>query len=181
MLFRELETDRLLLKNISSDDREFIFSQFSDDEVNKFLFDAEPLVDIQGADEIIDFYIQPEARCQHRWILVKKDDGTKIGTCGFHCWDKEIGTCDVGYDLKTVYWGKGYMNEAMKAIISFAFSEMKIRRINACIYPDNHRSASLAEKLGFSFKGQFKNELFRGKEYEHKIFVLDNSNVHFFN
>lgn len=65
MLFRELETDRLLLQNISSDDREFIFSQFSDEEVNRFLFDAEPFVDIHGAAEIIDFYIQPEPKRQH--------------------------------------------------------------------------------------------------------------------
>ena len=108
MLFRELETDRLLLKNISSDDREFIFSQFSDSKVNEFLFDAEPLIDIQGADEIIDFYIQPEPRWQHRWILVKKDDGIKMGTCGFHCWDIDSEACDVGYDLKQVYQGKGY-------------------------------------------------------------------------
>jgi ribosomal-protein-alanine N-acetyltransferase len=173
MLFREIETDRLLLKNISSDDREFIFSQFSDDEVNKFLFDAQPLIDIHGADEIIDFYIQPEPRWQHRWILVKKEDGTKIGTCGFHCWNINCGTCDVGYDLKSAYWSKGYMSEAMKAIISFPYNEMKIKRINACISTDNHRSISLAERLGFNFNGQIKNELFRGKEYEHKIFILD--------
>ena len=173
MLFHELETNRLLLKNISSDDREFIFEQFSDEEVNKYLFDAEPLVDIRGADEIIDFYVQPEPRQQHRWILVKKDTGAKIGTCGFHCWDINNETCDVGYDLKAEYWNKGYMSEAMKEIISFANSNMKIKRINACIYTNNHRSISLAQKLGFNFCGQMKNELFRGKEYEHKIFVLD--------
>ena len=94
MIFREIETERLLLKNISSDDREFIFSQFSDSEVNKFLFDAEPLVDIHGADEIIDFYVRPEPKWQHRWILVKKDDAEKIGTCGFHCWDINSETSD---------------------------------------------------------------------------------------
>lgn len=65
------------------------------------------------------------------------------------------------------------MSEAMKAIISFASNEMKVKRINACIYTDNHRSISLAQKLGFSFNGQMKNELYRSKEYKHKIFVLD--------
>ena len=61
----------------------------------------------------------------------------------------------------------------MCAIISFANNEMKIKRINACIFTDNLRSISLAQKLGFNFYGQMKNELFRGKEYEHKIFILD--------
>ena len=38
MFFKELETDRLFLKNISSDDREFIFTVFSNDDVKKYLF-----------------------------------------------------------------------------------------------------------------------------------------------
>ncbi|MCL2774858.1 MAG: hypothetical protein FWD71_16150 [Oscillospiraceae bacterium] len=50
MLFNELETNRLSLKNISLNDREFIYKQFSDDITNRYLFDEEPLTDIQGAD-----------------------------------------------------------------------------------------------------------------------------------
>jgi hypothetical protein len=43
MLFTCLNTERLLLKNIAEDDKEFIFSQFSNDSVNRHLFDAEPM------------------------------------------------------------------------------------------------------------------------------------------
>lgn len=176
MIFRELETKRLLLKNISPDDRDFIFSQFSDDKINRYLFDAEPLINTQGADEIINFYLQSEPRLRHRWILVKKDDANKIGTCGFHCWDTDNHACDIGYDLKEAYWGNGYMTEAIQAIITFAQKEMNIKRINACIYPNNQRSTSLAERFGFIFSGQTKNEIFRDKAYEHKIYTL-NCNV----
>ncbi|MCD8502522.1 MAG: GNAT family N-acetyltransferase [Bacillaceae bacterium] len=87
MFYTNLETDRLLLKNIDSADREFIFSQFSDDDTNEYLFDAESLTDISEADEIIDFYLQPEPRAQHRWIILRKVDRVKIGTCGVHCWN----------------------------------------------------------------------------------------------
>lgn len=173
MFFRELETDRLYLKNISTNDREFIFAQFSNNEVNRYLFDAEPLADVYSADEIIDFYMQPEPRAQHRWILVRKGDGIKIGTCGFHCWDKSNGYCDIGYDLYPNYWGKGYMIEAVRAICTFARSDMKVRGINACIYTDNDKSVKLVEKLGFAFNGQIKDEIFCGERYLHKILTLD--------
>lgn len=173
MFFRELETDRLFLKNISLNDREFIFAQFSNNKVNRYLFDAEPCIDIQGADEIIDFYIKPEPRTQHRWIIVRKEDGAKIGTCGFHCWDNLKGYCDVGYDLDPDFWGKGYMSEAMREILTFARCDMKIRHIDACIYPDNHASINLAEKFGFVFTGKMKDEIFRGQKYPHKIFALE--------
>lgn len=170
-VFRELETERLILKSISHEDRDFILSQFSNHEINRYLFDAELLVDIQGADEIVDFYVRPEPRGQHRWILVKKDDSRKIGTCGFHCWDKLTGQCDVGYDLAPDYWGEGYMSEAMHAILAFAHDEMRVRRINACIYVENDKSISLVEKLGFVFSGQMKDESFRGSRYPHKVYV----------
>jgi len=172
MLFRELETDRLFLKNISAEDREFILAVFSNDDVNRFLFDAEPLNDIYAADELIDFYTQEEPRGHHRWVLVRKDDEVKLGTCGFHCWDKRAGCCDVGYDLLPDFWGHGYMFEAIRAIIDFAANDMDIKHINACIYVDNEKSVSLAEKCGFDFTGQMKDEVFRGEKYPHKIFTL---------
>jgi len=173
MLFKDVETDRLFLKNISSEDIDFIYMHFSNNEVTQYLFDAEPLTDIQGADEIIKFYLQPEPRNLHRWILVKKDDGVKIGTCGFHCWNHSIGCCDIGYDLFPDFWSKGYMYEAIQAVIAFAKNEMNIKKINACIYTENVKSIKLAEKCGFIFTGQMKDEIFRDNAYPHKILTLN--------
>ena len=76
------------------------------------------LDEIQKADDIIALFLQPEPRLQHRWILVRKADSLKLGTCGFHCWDKLKCSCDVGYDLYPDFWGKGYMREAVQAIIT---------------------------------------------------------------
>ena len=173
MSFRELETDRLFLKNVSRNDREFLLAQFSNGEVNRYLFDAEPLADVSGADGIIDFYVQPEPRAQHRWILIRKDGGARIGTCGFHCWDRSRGRCEIGYDLFPDYWGRGYMTEALKAICSFAVSDMKVRSIGAAIYVGNGRSVRLAERLGFVSTGEARDEIFRGERYRHLIYTLD--------
>ena len=176
MLFNNLETERLLLKNINIDDRDFIFSQFSDDVVNKYLFDAEPVTDMQGADEIITFYIKPEPRLQHRWVILRKSDGMKMGTCGFHCWDQSNCKVEVGYDLKEEFWGNGYMQEAMKKIIEFAMNEMKVKKIIACIYINNQKSIRLAENLGFVLSSS-SYEVFRGNKYLHNIYSLYLTNL----
>ena len=173
MFFKELETNRLFLKSISPEDREFIFTVFSNDIVNEYLFDAEPLTDIQEADEIIGFYIQEEPREQQRWVLVRKSDGVKLGTCGFHCWDKSKSCCDVGYELLSDFWGMGYMNEAIQKILEFAQNDMKVSYINACIYVNNENSIKLIEKHGFIHKGEMKDEIFREEKFPHKIFTLD--------
>lgn len=173
MFFYEIETERLRLKNISFEDREFILNEFSNDSINRFLFDAEPLNNLEEADEIISFYLQPEPRMQHRWILTLKNNNEKIGTCGFHCLD-EISRCvDIGYDLQEEYWGQGLMSEAIGAILDFAKNEMKIQQIYAHIYVDNVKSIRLVEKFGFTFDGKTETCLFRNKQYLHNIYSLD--------
>ncbi len=173
MFFHEIETDRLLLKNISYEDREFILNQFSNDNINRYLFDAEPLKTLTEADELINYYLQPEPRAQHRWILTLKSDSTKIGTCGFHCWDTVIDCVDVGYDLQPEYQGQGFMSEALCAILDFAKNEMKVSRVNAHIYIDNIESIRLAERFGFTFHGETEICLFRNQQYLHNIYSLD--------
>ncbi len=173
MLFRELETERTYLKNISAADREFLYRHFSHAAVNTYLFDAEPPANLNEADAIIALYTAPEPRTLHRWILARKEDGVKLGTCGFHCWEKTESCCDVGYDLFPEYWGNGYMHEALREILRFARTDMSIKKIHACIYPDNHASIRLAEKNGFIFSGAMKDEIFRGKRYPHMMFTLD--------
>ncbi len=171
MFFENLETYRLYLKNIDISDKEFIFSQFSDDTVNRYLYDAEPLSDISEADEIIEFYTEPEPRIQNRWIIIRKSDNKKMGTCGFHCWDKKLGRVEAGYDLKEEFWGNGYMQEAMKEIINFAKNQMHVNEISACISTENQKSIRLAENLGFVFSSS-STVIFREKEYPHYIYSL---------
>lgn len=75
----DLKTPRLLLRGIAPEEREFVFRLFSDEGVNRYLFDAEPMVSVAEADDIIAFYRQPEPRAQHRWVLVRTIDGVPMG------------------------------------------------------------------------------------------------------
>lgn len=172
LFFTGLETARIRLKNISADDRDFIFEQFSNDKVNQYLYDEEPVKSMAEAEGIIASFTGPEPRNRHRWVLVRKQDGIKMGTCGFHFWKDAEGTAEVGYDLFPDFWGHGYMTEAMQTVIRFAAEHMKVRRIDAEIHPDNLKSVALAEKLGFKFCGQTHTLIFRETPYLHRIYSL---------
>ena len=173
MFFIELETQRLLLKNIGYEDAEFMYKEFSTDEVNTYLFDAEPISSLEEAMELIDFYVQDEPRDQHRWILILKELNEKIGTCGFHSWNRRFGSVEIGYDLQPDLWRKGYMSEALSEIISFAKNEMKVKSITANIAQDNAASMGIAAKLGFHRTENTYFEDFRGRKYLHYIYQLD--------
>ena len=159
------------MRGIGSEDSSFLLAQFSNEDINRYLFDAEPLSNLQEAEEIITFYTQPEPRNQQRWVLERKSDGASLGTCGFHCWDPNHGTVEMGYDLAKEYWGQGYMYEALRAILEFAHREMNVNQVDAHIYTENRRSIALVEKLGFVITGE-KTEHFRNEEYLHHVYSL---------
>lgn len=112
-------------------------------------------------------------KSRHRWIIVLKENNEKIGTCGFHCWDTDKHKIEVGYDLQPEYWRKGYMSEALTAILAFSKKELETTKVIARIYPDNIASINIAKKVGFVRTGEQYYEIFRGKKYLHDIYVLE--------
>lgn len=172
-MFKELETKRLRLKNIGYEDADFVYKEFSTDEVNNYLYDAEPISSTAEAKQLIEFYTQEEPRNQHRWIIIMKDTNEKIGTCGFHCWDRMNGIVEIGYDLQPDYWRKGYTSEALEEIIKFAKNEMNVISIIAHIAERNIASIQSVIKLGFYKTNDTYFEEFHEKRYLHYIYQLD--------
>lgn len=170
-MFTDIETNRLVLKCIDSSDRDFIFEEFQNDFINRYLYDEEPMTDISQADELIDFYTMAEPRKQNRWVLIDKITNSKLGTCGFHVWNPDKKEVEIGFELLEQYNGKGYMLEAVEAIIEFARREMKVERINAIVYIENSSCIKLLERLGF-IKVCEEDAEFRGQIYLHNVYVL---------
>jgi ribosomal-protein-alanine N-acetyltransferase len=59
----------------------------------------------------------------------------------------------LGYWVGAPYAGQGYMREGMQQVLRFAFSELRLHRVEANIQPANKRSLTLAQKSGFRREG----------------------------
>jgi [ribosomal protein S5]-alanine N-acetyltransferase len=170
--FRDLTTKRLFLRAITSADTDLFFQEFSDPVVNEFIFDAEPCRSLDDARKWIDWYTN-DVPDHHRWVLVSKETGLRLGTCGFHKWDSSNNSTELGFEMLPEYWGKGYMAEAVTEALGFAFYIMKIRRVYATTYVANLRSQRLLEKLGFNQEGRLKDYFFfHGKYYDQFLYSL---------
>lgn len=67
--------------------------------------------------------------------------------------------CFLGYGLAAEAQGRGYMLEAVKAAVAFAFEELGLHRVVANYMPHNRRSARVLRDAGFQVEGYFVSYL----------------------
>lgn len=171
--FPNLETDRLILRNVGNEDIDFIYRLFSNEKVCEFLYDEELFTTRNEATEFVEWNSNPEEKGFNRWILVEKNNQQQIGTCGYDSWDRTNQIAEIGYDLWPEYWGQGYMKEGLIVAIESGFNYMALNRINAFVALENINSIKLLEKLGFKNEGIYRDKhFFRGKYYDHYSFSL---------
>ena len=113
------------------------------------------------------------------WLFLKEDNlfSEIIGDIGFSgiVQAESFLSCHVGYKLNKNHTHKGYMQEALKAAVDYAFIKMKMHRIEANIRPMNVDSIKLIEKLGFQKEGLSPEFLkINGKWEDHFRYALIN-------
>ena len=89
------------------------------------------------------------------WAIREKASGKVIGSIGLEP-DKRrenVNSREMGYSLAKESWGKGYMTEAARAVIDYAFEELDLVVLAICTGPENNRSQRVIEKCGFKFEG----------------------------
>jgi ribosomal-protein-alanine N-acetyltransferase len=167
-----LETQRLQLRPLMLSDVDFVFQHFSDPEVTRYLLDEAPLQQREEAQQLIEFFTNPQ-QTSNRWGLWHKADARLIGTCGYHHWDKQRLRAEIGYDLSPTYWLQGLMAEAVRAALDYGFAQMKLHRVEALVYVGHPRSARVLEKLGFQREGTLRDYFtLNGQFYDHWMYSL---------
>ncbi|MDF1545419.1 MAG: GNAT family N-acetyltransferase [bacterium] len=77
--------------------------------------------------------------------------------------------CYLGFAIDQAEQGNGYMSEALKPSIQFAFTQLKLHRIMANYMPQNLAGARVLEKLGFTVEGTAKAYLKIAGQWEDHI------------
>ncbi len=111
--------------------------------------------------------------------IFKKAEGELIGTIGLtNIVYGPFRSCFLGYKLNGRDQGKGYMGEALDAIVEFAFEELMLHRLEANVMPRNRRSQRVLQKRGFRSEGVSKRYLqINGVWEDHEHYVLLNEDL----
>lgn len=85
------------------------------------------------------------------WPVVLKEDHRVIGECGVARIPGHEPDIEIAWIFNTAYHGRGYATEAARAVMDFAFSELRIARLYALIDRFNAPSISVANRLGMRY------------------------------
>lgn len=99
------------------------------------------------------------------WGIALNENDKVIGTIGFMWIQPENAAAEVGYSLSRKYWNKGYMTEALKALMKYGFDEMKLNRIEAMHETSNPASGAVMRKCGMKLEGTMRSKLFNKGKY----------------
>ena len=165
-LFPTLETPRLKLRELTVEDAPAVLCIHGDAEAMRY-FGTDPLQELSEAQKLIEKFSswRTAANPGVRWGLEEKAAGTLVGTCGLFAWNREWRKCSTVFELNAQARGKGLMQEALCAALSWGFAEMQLNRIEAQIHPQNQPSLKLVERIGFRREGLLREVARWGEEF----------------
>ncbi len=145
-----IETERLLLREITLDDKEGLFKLYSNLEVQKYT--GEPLVDsMEEMEKAIRVRISDYKKYGYgRWATFLKSGMKFVGWAGL-AYLPEFDEIDLGYRFLPEYWGIGIATEASQAILTYGFDQLKLKKIIAIAMKENKASFKVMEKIGMEF------------------------------
>lgn len=110
------------------------------------------------------------------FVICLKESGEIIGEVHlFEVVRGNIQGCWIGYFLDKEQNGKGYMSEAVKLVVDYAFQQLKFHRIEAGVMPHNIGSIKVLLKAGFYKEGLAKkNVKINGRWEDHQTLAIIN-------
>jgi len=173
--FPNLETERLILRRVSTDDINEIFALRSNPETMKYI--PRPLVtneeEALAHFKMIDDKIETNEGIN--WAITLKGNNTMIGLIGHYRIKPEHYRAEVGYMILPEYHGKGITTEAVQCVIAYGFNTMQLHSIEGVIDPENGASEKVLQKCGFVKEAHFKeNEYFDGKFIDAVVYSILN-------
>ncbi len=144
-----IETRKLIIRKVSQNDLDDLYSICSDSELMKFVGDGNPLSK-QQTQKWIDVTLSNYAsKGFGMYGVIDKEAGAFIGYCGL-VFSTDINDYELIYALSKGYWGRGLATEVAKHLVEFAFSVLDMGHIYASIDPENKASERILSKLGFA-------------------------------
>lgn len=156
-----LETERLILRKATMEDVNDLFYIQLDPDLRRYIGQTKLGKSIDREQyffsKVLDNYRELNF---YRWTIVKKEENLVIGSIMLNILDEKGKIGGIDYYLRKDHWNNGYMTEAAKRVIDFAFNDIKLNRIEAGGSINNPGTYKVLEHIGLKYEGLRKQGYF---------------------
>jgi RimJ/RimL family protein N-acetyltransferase len=147
-----IETERLQLRRLSTDDAEFILRLLNEPSFIQNIADR----GVRTVDDARGYIVKGPITSYEKfgfglWMIETKSPIAPIGICGL-LKREVLDDVDIGYALLPEFWSQGYALESASAVLSYASERLGLKRVVAVTNSDNQSSIRLLEKIGFKYE-----------------------------
>ncbi len=159
----DLKSNRLRLEKVGLRHKsEAYLSWLNDQEVYKYLESGGNY----SMNQLEDYLARAEANENLLfWAIIRKDSGEHIGNIKIDPVHKVHNRGEYGILIgDKSSWGKGFAKEASLAVLSFAFTQLQLRKVTLGVVEENVAAVRLYEKMGFVTEGRhIDHSMYDGK------------------
>lgn len=168
-----LETERLILRPSQIEDAGFLLKLLNSPKWLEYIGDRNVRTIAEAETYIAERMLpQYETFGYGNFMVIRKEDGAKIGNCGLYNREGLEGV-DIGFAFLPEYLGQGYGYESASCVLDAGFNRFNISKIQAITVKANIASQKLIEKLGLVYQKIIR---LPNDPEELMLYALDNPN-----
>ena len=147
-----LRTPRLVLRSAARSDLADYHALLLDSPASRF--GQKPPASVEQTEERLARLLARQAAGELlNWCIAEAPGGPILGYVCLVRIDHAHRRSEVGYQLRSDHWGKGFMTEAVARVAVHAFETLGFHRLEGHTHPENQASIRVLERCGFRFEG----------------------------
>lgn len=152
--FQKIETERLVLRKLEISDADIITKYAGDRKISEFTLNIPfPYLEKDAVWWINNSFKGFEENTHYTFGIYLKD--TKEFRISLLL-DMKNSRASLGYWIAVPFWNKGFMTEAVNAIMKFGFETLNLNKIYAQHLVQNEASGKVMQKAGMILEGELK-------------------------
>ena len=166
MALPTIRTPRLVLRAVTPHDADALLHIFGDPELTRYW--GHPALADRAAAEALVKEIQAGAASGEllQWGITLGETGDLVGTSTLASLDRRHRRAEIGAALAPEHHGRGYAEEAVRAVIDHGFRKLDLHRITADVDPRNAPALRLVERLGFRSEDHLREHYRQHDEWQ---------------
>jgi len=155
---------QVVLRELRSTDAPSLFALLTTEEVSRFI--SPPPTTVDGFEKFIDWADRQRLDGSYVCFAVTLvTDDTAIGIFQLRELEPGFGTAEWGFAIGSAYWGTGVYQESAQLLVTFAFDQVGVHRLEARAAIRNGRGNGALRKIGAVQEGLLRKSFLKNGEY----------------